>query len=246
VHKIDPENTVAGQFVTTSWTILARAGNSDSPEARRSLAELCQAYWYPIYAYLRRRGHSPHEAEDLTQGFFADLLERDFLKLLDPAKGKFRSFLLAALGNFLANRRDWDLRIKRGGKVTQFSFDLPDAEDRYVHEPSHEATPERVFERRWALTLLARVLDRLEQEVNRGQKGLLFDRLRSTLMGESDAASYARIGTALGMTEGAVKVAAHRLRKRYRALLQEEIARTVAEPGDCAQEINDLFQALRL
>jgi RNA polymerase sigma-70 factor (ECF subfamily) len=245
VPNIDPEDAAAARFATTCWTVVAHAGDRDSPEAREALAELFRAYWYPVYAYLRRRGHSPHEAEDLTQGFFADLLARDFLKGIDPVKGKFRSFLLVALKNFLANRRDWHGRAKRGGKIPHLSLDYGDAESCYLREPAHEATPERLFERRWALTLLERVLDRLEREVNRENKGPLFERLKPALMGESDAAAYARVGAELGMTEGAVKVAAHRLRRRYRALIQEEIARTLADPGDFEQEINALFQALR-
>jgi RNA polymerase sigma-70 factor (ECF subfamily) len=240
----DSEGSKAAQFRTTSWTVIARAGQWDSPEARQSLAELCAAYWYPIYAYLRRRGHSPHEAEDITQGFFADLLARDSLKALDPAQGKFRAFLLAALGNFLANRRAWHRRQKRGGTIPHFSLDLHGAEDRYAHEPVHQATPERLFERRWALTLLAQVLDRLESEVNRDARGPLFERLKPALMGASDGPTYSEIGRALGMSEGAVRVAAHRLRKRYRALLQEEIARTLSDSEGCDEEIGALFQAL--
>jgi RNA polymerase sigma-70 factor (ECF subfamily) len=197
-----------------------------------------------MYAYLRRRGHSPDEAEDLTQGFFADLLARDSLKGVDPSKGKFRSFLLASLEHFLSNRRDWDRRLKRGGKIPHLSLDFRDAESCYLREPAHEETPERLFERRWALTLLAHVLDRLEREVDGENKRPLFECLKPTLMGESDAASYAQLGKELGMTPGAVKVAAHRLRKRFRAMLQDEIARTLANPGDYQQEINELFLAL--
>jgi RNA polymerase sigma-70 factor (ECF subfamily) len=246
VPNIDPEDAGDARFTTTSWTVVAHAGERESPEARKALAELCQVYWYPLYAFLRRRGYSPHEAEDLTQGFFADLLARDSLKRVDPSKGKFRSFLLASLQHFLSNRRDWDNRIKRGGKFPRLSLNFRDAESCYLLEPAHEATPERLFERRWALSLLDRVLGRLEREVNRDHKGPLFEQLKPTLMGESDAASYAHIGADLGMTEGAVKVAAHRLRKRYRVLLKEEVTRTLADPVDFEQEINELFQALRL
>src|SRR5205807_2149066 len=159
---IDPEDSAAARFTTTCWTAVAHAGQPDSPAARQSLAELCQAYWYPLYAFLRRRGHSAHEAEDLTQGFFAALLARDFLRGLDPSKGKFRSFLLAALEHFLSNRRDWDRRHKRGGRIPHLSLDFRSAESCYLREPAHEATPERLFDRRWALTLLDHVLDRLE------------------------------------------------------------------------------------
>jgi RNA polymerase sigma-70 factor (ECF subfamily) len=239
-----PDDTSAARFTSTSWTVVAQARDGSAPEARQALTELCQAYWYPMYAYLRRRGHSPDEAEDLTQGFFADLLARDSLKGVDPSKGKFRSFLLASLEHFLSNRRDWDRRLKRGGKISHLSLDFRDAESCYLREPAHEETPERLFERRWALTLLAHVLDRLANEVDGENKGPLFERLKPTLMGEDDTASYAQIGTELGMTTGAVKVAVHRLRKRFRAMLQDEIARTIADPGDYQQEINELFLVL--
>jgi RNA polymerase sigma-70 factor (ECF subfamily) len=244
VPSKEPDETSAARFTSTSWTVVAQAREPNSPEARQALAALCQAYWYPMYAFVRRRGHSAHEAEDLTQGFFADLLARDSLKEVDPSKGKFRSFLLAALQHFLSNQRDRDQRLKRGGKIPHLSLDFHEAENRYQREPGHVETPERLFQRRWALTLLARVLEELECEVNCEHKGPLFERLKPTLMGESDAASYAQIGTALGMSAGAVKVAAHRLRKRFRALLQEEISRTLADPGDFQEEINELFLAL--
>jgi RNA polymerase sigma-70 factor (ECF subfamily) len=239
-----PDDPSAARFTSTSWTVVAQARDRNSPEARQALAELCQAYWYPMYAFVRRRGHSAHEAEDLTQGFFADLLARDSLKEVDPSKGKFRSFLLAALQHFLSNQRDRDQRLKRGGKIPHLSLDFHDAETRYQREPGHVETAERLFQRRWALTLLARVLEELEREVNGENKGPLFERLKPTLMGESDTASHAQIGAALGMSAGAVKVAAHRLRKRFRALLQEEISRTLADPGDFQEEINELFVAL--
>jgi RNA polymerase sigma-70 factor (ECF subfamily) len=239
-----PDDPSAARFTTTSWTVVAHARDRDAPEARQALAELCQAYWYPMYAFVRRRGHPAQEAEDLTQGFFTDLLARDSLKNVDPSKGKFRSFLLAALQHFLANQRDRDQRLKRGGKVPHLSLDFHDAEGRYQREPGHVETPERLFQRRWALTLLAHVIERLEHEVNSEHKRPLFERLKPTLMGESDAASYAQVGTELGMSPGAVKVAAHRLRKRFRTLLQKEIGRTIADPGDFQDEINELFLAL--
>jgi RNA polymerase sigma-70 factor (ECF subfamily) len=213
-------------------------------EARQALADLCQAYWYPMYAFVRRRGHLPHEAEDLTQGFFADLLARDSLKGVDPAAGKLRSFLLASLEHFLSNQRERKDRLKRGGKIPHLSLDFHDAENRYQREPGHVETPERLFQRRWALTLLARVLEGLEREASRNNKGLLLERLKPSLMGESGAASHAQVGIELGMSPGAVKVAAHRLRKRFRALLQAEIERTLADPGDFEEEINELFVAL--
>jgi RNA polymerase sigma-70 factor (ECF subfamily) len=224
--------------------MVARARDRSTPESRQALSELCQAYWYPMYAFVRRRGHPAHAAEDLTQGFFADLLARDSLKGVDPSKGKFRSFLLASLQHFLANRRDHDKRLKRGGKIPHISLDFDDAESRYQREPGHVETPERLFQRRWALTLLARVLEDLEREFNSENKGPIFERLKPTLLGESDAASHAQVATALGMSAGAVKVAAHRLRNRFRALLQEEIGRTIADPAQFQEEISELFVAL--
>jgi len=244
VPSIDPENTSAARFSTTCWNVVAHAGKQDSPESRQALAELCQAYWYPVYAYLRRRGHKSHQAEYLAQGFFTDLLGRDFLKGVDPSKGRFRSFLLAALGHFLSNQRDRDERLKRGGKIPHLSLNFQDAERCYLREPAHVETPERLFERRWALTLLERVLDQLERAVSDENKGLLFERLKPSLMAEIDAGTYAEIGAELGMAEGTVRVAVHRLRKRFRVLLQEEIARTISDPGDLQEEINELFLAL--
>ena len=239
-----PKDIKAAQFATTCWSNVAQAGQRDSPAAMRALAELCQAYWYPLYAYLRRRGHSPHESEDLTQGFFADLLSRDSLKDVLPEKGKFRSFLIVSLKHFLSNRRDRENCLKRGGAIPHLSLDFQYAERSYVHESSYGESPHRLFERRWVLTLLDRVLDRLEGEVNHNKKKPLFERLKPILMGESDASSYAQVGAELGMTEGAVKAAAHRLRKRYRALLHEEIARTLTDHDDLEQEISELFLAL--
>jgi RNA polymerase sigma-70 factor (ECF subfamily) len=197
-----------------------------------------------MYAFVRRRGPPAHEAEDLTQGFFADLLARDSLRTVDPAKRKFRSFLQAALQHFLSNQRERNQRLKRGGKIPHLSLEFHDAESRYQREPGHVETPERPFQRRWALTLLARVLEGLEREVNSKNKEPLFERLKPALMGDSDAPTYAQVGTELGMSAGAVKVAAHRLRKRFRALLQEEIGRTLADPGGFQEEINELFVAL--
>jgi RNA polymerase sigma-70 factor (ECF subfamily) len=239
-----PDDPSAVRFTTTSWTIVAQAADRSSPQARQALTALCQTYWYPMYAFVRRLGHSAHEAEDLTQGFFADLLARNSLKGVDPSKGKFRSFLLASLQHFVSNQRDRGRRLKRGGTIPHLSLDLHDAEIRYQREPGHVETPERLFQRRWALTLLARVLERLEHEAHSENKGPLFERLQPSLVGESDAASYAHVGAELGMSAGAVKVAAHRLRRRFRALLQEEIGRTLTDPGDFQEEINELYLAL--
>ena len=247
-HRVsgsDPSSTSdGGRFTTTCWTVIVQARDQGSPQAHQALAELCRAYWYPLYVFLRRRGYQPDQAEDLTQGFFADLLSRDFFKTVDPAKGRFRTFLLASLEHFLANRRDWERRVKRGGKVHHVSIDLRNAEGRYLREPAHEATPERLFERRWTLTLLDHVLDRLECEMILKGKGGLFERLKPALMGAHDEATYALVGKDLGKTESAIRVDACRLRKRFRALMYEEIARTVADPSQVDDEINALFLTL--
>jgi RNA polymerase sigma-70 factor (ECF subfamily) len=208
------------------------------------LEDLCRDYWFPLYAFVRARGHSSHEAEDLVQGFLADLLERGDLARLDPAKGRFRSFLRAACDHYLANRRDHDRAAKRGGGVAIVSLDRCDAEGRYAREPAHELTPDRLFERQWALTLLGRVLERLEAEAVQAGKGDLFERLRPALQGDSLAPSARAIGDELGMSEGAVRTAGHRLRARYRELLREEVGRTTEDPAAVDEEIGALLAAL--
>ena len=182
--------------------------------------------------------------EDLTQGLFASLLEHDFLDVIDPEKGRFRSFLLAACRNFLANQREREQTCKRGGGRITLSINLPDAEGRYALEPSHEITPELLFQRRWALTILDQVLDRLGEEMERSGKSAIFDRLKAALLGDGTAAAYREVADALKMTEDAVKMAALRLRRRYARLVREEVARTVADPAEVEDEIRDLFRAL--
>jgi RNA polymerase sigma-70 factor (ECF subfamily) len=233
-----------GRFATTHWSLILAARDGDAPAARLALARLCEAYWYPLYAYVRRRGHGADDAQDLTQDFFARLLARDFLGSLDPARGRFRAFLLAACNNFLANEYDRSHAQKRGGGVASLSLDLAAAEGRYGREPSHEMTPEKLFQRRWALTLLDRVLARLREDYTGRGKGPLFDHLRVFLAGEQGAPSHAAAADGLGMTAGAVKVAVHRLRQQYRDLLRAEIAHTVEAPEQVDEEIRDLFAAL--
>ena len=240
----DPGPGRDGRFQTTRWSLVDAARAGDSPEARRAMEELCGAYWYPVYAYVRRCGHPADEAGDLTQGFFASWLARDPLGSVDPGKGRFRSYLLASCQHFLANSLVRQRALKRGGGRHPLSIDLRDAEGRYVREPSHESTAERLFERRWALTLIEVVLGRLGDEMREAGKGPLFDRLGSALLGPAGSAPYARVAEELGMTEGAVRVAAHRTRRRYRELLVEEVGRTVADPASVDEEIRDLFAAL--
>jgi len=233
----------AGAFTTTLWTAVLRAGHGTEAEAGRALEELCRKYWYPIYACVRRHGADSHEAEDLTQAFFAFLLEKEVFKKADRQRGKFRSFLLAALMNFLHD--EWDKRqtLKRG-QCRIISLDAMAAEERLSLEPVELLTPIRSFERGWARTLLEHALHRLKQEYAGAVKAKLFAKLEPALTGEVTAGSYADWATALGMSTGAVKVALHRLRRRYGELLRTEIADTVASPAEVEEEIRQLFAVI--
>ncbi len=225
-------------FAATRWTVVLTAGQGESPQARRALEELCRAYWYPLYAYVRRRGYEAHEAEDLTQEFFARLLARNYLADVERAKGKFRSFLIASLNHFLANEWDRSQAKKRGGGHAFVSLD---AETRYRTEPADDLSADKLLDRQWAIALLDLVLARLESETDATQ----FAALKQVLTPDQDAIPYATIAGQLGTTEGAVKVAVHRLRKRYRALLREEIAHTVASSAEIDEEIRHLFAAFQ-
>jgi RNA polymerase sigma-70 factor (ECF subfamily) len=230
-------------FATTRWSLVVAAQDRSQPEAGHALAELCRLYWYPLYGYIRSRGHGHDTAQDLTQEFFARLLEKDVLAAVDQNKGRFRSFLLAACQHFLANQHDHDCAQKRGGGREPMSIDFRDADGRYAHEPAHGETPERLFERRWALALLERVLARLRGEYEAAGRALLFECLKSRLTGDR-AVPHAAVARELGVTEGAVKVAVHRLRQRYRELLRDEIGQTLDDAGQVEEEIRALFAAL--
>jgi len=232
------------EFATTHWSVVLAAGDRESPQAEEALSALCSTYWYPLYAYVRRQGHLPDQAEDLTQEFFARLLEKEFLRDVDREKGKFRAYLMACFRHFLANERDRPLAQKRGGGKTHLSLNFLDAEERYNLEPAHELTPEKLYERQWALTLLDQVLNRLRDESLRDGHARLFDTLKVFLTGESPTLSYDEVGRGLGLSVGAVKVAVHRLRRRYRELLREEIGRIVGDPAEIDVEIQALFTAL--
>ena len=234
------ESVGAKSFPTTHWTMVLSAGRNESTHAEEALARLCQAYWYPLYAFVRRRGYGPQDAQDLTQGFFAHVLEKHSLIAVAPER-RFRTFLLAALKNYLANEWDKAHARKRGGGKMLVSLEQQSAESRYGIEPGHEMTPERLFERRWALTLLEQVLDTLRGEFQAEGNGRLFDELKGALTGESGG--YALIAERLGRTQGAVKVAVHRLRHRYRELTREKIAETVAD-GDIEDEMRHLLTVL--
>ncbi|HEV3304183.1 MAG TPA: sigma-70 family RNA polymerase sigma factor [Planctomycetaceae bacterium] len=240
----EPAPSGSRQFATTRWSLVLAAGQRSSPQSSVALATLCENYWYPLYAYVRRRGHDADEAQDFTQTFFARLLEKNDLAAADPARGRFRSFLLASLKHFLANEWDRARAVKRGGGRAVLSIDFGTAEERYRAEPSHDLTPEKIFERRWALVLLENVLARLHDESARAGKTDSFDRLKGFLTGEQPAITYGQLAAELNTSEGALKVAVHRLRRRYRELLRAEIEETVADAQEIDQEIRDLFSAL--
>jgi RNA polymerase sigma factor (sigma-70 family) len=234
----------AARFEPTRWTIVLSARAKDSPEAGAALETLCGAYWHPLYAFARRQGRSPHDAQDLTQAFFVRLLQKDFLDAVAPEKGRFRSFLLVAFKRFLANERERDQAQKRGGGQTAISLDAESAESLYQRELLDEASAEKIYERRWALTLLDRTLARLREEFVAAGKTTEFDRLKIFLTAPKGEASYAQVATALGLSPGAARVAAHRLRRRFRDVFREEIAHTVTEPGEIDDEVRHLFAVL--
>ena len=227
-------------FDTTQWTLVVAAGDSQHPGSREALADLCRSYWYPLYAYLRRRGYPREEAEDLVQGFFTQLLDKNYIKAADKERGRFRSFLLASLKNFAANEWDRKKAEKRGGAATTLSLDFETAEGRYHIEPVDEQTPEQVFDRDWAVSQLEHVLERMRSE---GAGGERFELLKGFLTGEGEDIRYKDAAVRLGMTEGAVKVAVHRLRQRFGSLLRDEVARTLNDSADVDDEIRHLFAA---
>jgi len=229
------------QFAATRWSIVLAAGHRSSPDSRRALESLCQTYWYPLYAYVRRRVPDVHEAQDLTQAFFASLLERNALEAADRERGRFRSFLLTAFKNFLADEWDKAKAQKRGGGRRAIRLNLQSGESRYASEPVDDLSPERLYEKQWALTFLEHVLNRLRDEfIAKGKDGH-FHALKPFLGGENDAESCANAAQTLGISEPAAKVAAHRFRRRYREILRAEIAETVAEPGEVDDEIRSLL-----
>jgi RNA polymerase sigma-70 factor (ECF subfamily) len=231
-------------FVTTRWSVVLTAGSSETTGARHALEKLCQAYWYPLYAYVRRRGFSPPDAEDLTQEFFARFLEHHWVANADREKGRFRTFLLSAMNHFLANEWDKARAQKRGGGAPLLPLEFDTAETRYIREPADNVTPEQHFERRWALTLLETVTDRLRAEYEQDGRGDLFAVLNPCLVGERTSQPYAELAQKLALSEGAVKSAVHRLRQRYRQLLREEITHTVAGPGEVEEELRHLVAVL--
>jgi RNA polymerase sigma-70 factor (ECF subfamily) len=230
-----------GVFATTHWSVVLAAKRGDSTAASAALESLCGTYWFPLYAHVRRVGHDPESARDLTQTFFADLLGRDFLRNVAPEKGRFRSFLLACLNHFLADERDRAQTAKRGGGQSPISLDVDLAERRYRDEPVDELTPQIAYERRWATTLLARAQTRLAAEYATAGKTDLLQRLEEFPLGERGESSFRDSAVRLGMSEGALKSAVHRMRRRYRELVREEVAHTVNDPAEIEAEIRHLI-----
>jgi RNA polymerase sigma-70 factor (ECF subfamily) len=232
-------------FVTTRWSMVLDAGKAGAPEAADALETLCRLYYQPLYAYVRRRGYAPADAQDLTQEFFARLVQRHGLATVSPDKGRFRSFLLASMNHFLANEWDRAKAEKRGGKVNFISLDEDSAESRFANEDLADLSAERLFDQRWAITLLHESMLRLQAETAAADKTALFELLKPFLENEPQPGDYARVAAELGWTTGAVAVAVHRLRSRYRELVTEEVARTVADPRDAEDELRRLFAALQ-
>lgn len=239
-----PPPANAKWFTTTHWSVVLAAGHGQSPEAEQALEKLCRRYWYPLYAYTRRRGYDAHEAQDLVQEFFARLLAKNYLQGVNSERGKFRSFLLASLNHFLANEFDRAQALKRGGGQILISLDDETAEERYRCDPASALTPEMTFERRWALTLLEQALQRLQQEFGSTGRAAQFERLKGFLEGEVARGDYDRAAADLKVSPGAVAMAVQRLRQRYRELVRDEVAQTVAVPAEIEEEMKHLIAVL--
>jgi RNA polymerase sigma-70 factor (ECF subfamily) len=231
-------------FPTTRWTLVVAAARDSNDSGRPALAELCERYWPPLYAYARRDGHAVDEAQDLTQAFFAKFLEKEYVRAADPARGKFRSFILSSFRHFMSNERDRERTQKRGGGQRLLSLEFESAEASYRLEPPDTLTPEGLFERRWALELIDRVTRQLAAERERAGDAATFEHLKDFLIGDREDGKYADAARALGTTDGALRVAVHRLRRRFRDLLRAEIAATVAEDSEIDGEIRHLIAAV--
>lgn len=232
------------QFVTTHWSVVLQAQDKAAPGSDEALETLCRTYWYPLYAFVRASGYQPHTAQDLTQEFFARLLSKDFLRAVDPEKGRFRTFLRMALKRFLANEWDRLSAQKRGGLQTHLSLDTSLAEERFQDERGCALTPDRIYDRRWALTLLAEAMGQLEREYSSAGKSREWQHLEPHLMKDRAALPYAEVAARLQTTEGAARVALHRLRRRFREVFRETIANTVADPAEVESEVRQVLEAL--
>src|SRR6266508_434910 len=233
-----------GHFATTRWSLVLAAGRRKSDRSTEALATLCEIYWYPVYAFIRRQGHDADAARDLTQEFFTRVLEKNYFGDADPSRGRFRAFLLTSIRHFLSNERDRAHALKRGGTTPPLSLDVETAESTYQIEGQDNLTTEKLFDARWATVLLDRALGRLSQTYADSGKQTLFDRLKGFLTGDSDDVSYAVVAQSLDMTEAAVKVAVHRLRRRFRDALVAEISETVSDPAEIDGEIRYLLGAV--
>jgi len=236
---------MSGKVATTQWSQVLAARDGSDTEARAALESLCQTYWQPLYAYIRQQGADPDEARDLTQGFFAEFLEKDLLSSVDPSKGRFRAFLLASLRNFISHQRDQARTLKRGGGTRALSLDTEVAEERYSGETTVGRSPEDIYERRWAMTVLDKAMDRLREESRASKDPNQFELLRQYLTGAEPHAPYKQVAHALGLSEPAVKTAVHRLRKHYGRCLRAEIAEIVADPPDVDHEVRHLLAVVR-
>lgn len=230
-------------FATTHWTVVLAAGRRHTPQSDVALEQLCRTYWYPLYAFVRRQGYTREDAEDLTQAFFSRLLAKNYLENISSGKGRFRAFLLASLKHFLINEWVRARRMKRGGRQAPLSLDWRDAESRYTIDPADNLSPDKLYDRAWAVTLLERVIVRLREEAAAAENLGQFDKLKPFLTAGKGAIPYAEVATTLGIPEGTARVAVHRLRRRYRELLGDEIAQTLSDPAQVEEEMRALFTA---
>ena len=238
--NLDPNN-LPRDMQTTRWSVILLAGEEQGSDAEKALATLCETYWFPLYAYIRRRGNSATEAQDLTQEFFATLIDKKFVAAADQERGRFRAFLLTACKHFLSKQRDKARAQKRGGGRKPLSLDLDLGESRYVAEPADTLTPEQLYDREWAVDLLKRVISRLEEEMVKSGKSDWFERIKVFIVAGHEDATYGEVAESLDTTEAAIKMAVHRMRKRYGKLLREEIAETLEHVADVEDEIRALF-----
>lgn len=232
------------RFATTSWTQVLAAREAPSSESRQALEGLCKAYWYPLYAFVRRQGNGPEESRDLTQAYFALLLEKGYLEDFDPDRGRFRVFLKSSVKNFLSKERDKAHALKRGGQARFFSLSADEVEGRYRYEPVDRLTPEEVFERRWSLTLLERVLGKLRKEFEEEGRAAEFEKLKGYLTGDEVKVAYREVAKELGSSESAVRTSVHRLRQRFGKLLRQEVAETVSEPNEIEDEMRHMLRVI--
>lgn len=230
------------RLATTRWSVVLAAGGADSPTSRAALETLCEAYWYPVYAFVRRAGHSSEDARDLTQEFFSRVLDKGYLRAVRPERGRFRGFLLTSVRHFLSNERDWQTALKRGGGTPILPLEFDDGERRYQIEPSDDWTPDRIYEHRWATTVLEVAMRRFDETQARHGRKALFNRLRGAVFADGDAVKYGDLAAELGMSEGALRIAVHRLRRQFGAVLREVIAETVERDDAVDEELRYLLE----